>query len=257
MQRSGLVSVTFRDLPPEVVAGIAAAARLQTIEWGADVHVPPGDARHARVVRDLTEGLGMRVAAYGSYFRCRPGEPFEPVLRSAVALGAPLIRVWAGERGSSQAEPAYRAMVAAVSRQIAAMAAREQIAVAYEFHRGTLTDTPASAVALLGEAEGMATLWQPQPWCSVVQQLAGLHMVLPWLTNVHAFAWRRRDTRRLALARHQPLWRQVLLALATSGREHSLLLEFVADDDPWKLLDDALTLRRWLDPPLGAGASGP
>ncbi len=40
--RAGLCSVTFRALPPERIVALAAAAGLDVIEWGGDVHVPPG-----------------------------------------------------------------------------------------------------------------------------------------------------------------------------------------------------------------------
>ena len=49
------------------------------------------------------------VAAYGSYYRVGHPKtgPFEAVLASAAALGAPHIRVWPGSQGSDSADEAY------------------------------------------------------------------------------------------------------------------------------------------------------
>jgi 3-dehydroshikimate dehydratase len=82
----GLVSVTFRQLAPREIVQLAAAAGLRGIEWGGDIPA-------ARAVRQLTQDAEIRVLAYGSYFRFQPGVAFEPVLETAVALGAPLIRI--------------------------------------------------------------------------------------------------------------------------------------------------------------------
>ena len=59
----------------------------------------------AREVRGLTEAAGLTVAAYGSYYKAGHSEaaglPFPQVLDTALALGAPVIRVWAGPAGSA------------------------------------------------------------------------------------------------------------------------------------------------------------
>src|SRR6187549_164575 len=94
----GLVSVTFRQLPPREIVDLARRAELGGIEWGGDVHVPAGDAGRAREVRAMTEDAGLSIVAYGSYYRAGEEDEaaFAPVLDSACALGAPAIRIWAG-----------------------------------------------------------------------------------------------------------------------------------------------------------------
>src|SRR5699024_11543257 len=49
-----LCSVTFRERSVEEVIDVAQKAGLQGIEWGADVHVPPGNLRRAMKVYDKT-----------------------------------------------------------------------------------------------------------------------------------------------------------------------------------------------------------
>jgi sugar phosphate isomerase/epimerase len=246
MLTPGLVSVTFRQLAPREIVQLAVQAGLRGIEWGGDIHVPHGDLSAARTVRQISADAGLQVLAYGSYFRCLPDQLFEPVLETAVALGAPLIRVWAGNRSSATAGVAERAAIVAESRRIAQLAREAGVAVAYEFHANTLTDTTASTLDLLRAADGMRTLWQPPHAIGAEAQLDSLRAILPWLANVHAFTWRGAANQRMPLADGAALWRPALSILAGSGRDHAVLLEFVAGDDPRNLLRDATTLNGWL-----------
>ncbi len=246
MLTSGLVSITFRQLAPREIIELATTAGLRGIEWGGDIHVPAGDLQAARTVRQLTADAGLQVLAYGSYFRFQPNTAFEPVLETALALGAPLIRVWAGNRPSAQTDAAARSTIVAESRRIAQLASQAGVTVAYEFHANTLTDTTASALALLEAVEGMRTLWQPPHEIDLAAQLASLRAILPWLANVHAFTWRGAANQRLPLSEGAKLWQAALDILPNSGRDHAVLLEFVTNDDPRNLLRDAATLNAWL-----------
>jgi hypothetical protein len=231
--RPGLCSVTLRALSVEEVAAAAVTAGLEAIEWGADVHVPPGDIAAAERAR----ATGLAVASYGSYFRA--GDPlsgFDAVLTSARALGAPRIRIWAGRVGSAGASAAQRAAVAEGVRAAAELAG--DIEVALEFHGGTLTDEPASAAALLEAAGRARTYWQPPQGAPDDVALAGLRAVEPWLAALHVFSWWPRDERH-PLAERSGLW---LRALALAG-DVDALLEFVPGDDPAVLAREAATLR--------------
>lgn len=255
MLSTGLVSITFRQLTPAQIVDLVCEAALDGIEWGGDIHVPHGDLQRADVVRQLTQEAGLRVAAYGSYYRLGQSEidglQFERVLETAVYLDAPLIRVWADTRGSATADEAYRQLIAEESRHIAHLAGQAGIVVAYEFHGGTLTDTPESARTLLEEVAhpNVKTLWQPNGDDSIDQRRQGLLGVLQWLTNVHVFQWERRpdgSTGRLPLATGEAAWRRYFDAVATTERDHCALIEFVQDDEPEQFLQDAATLKRWL-----------
>jgi len=246
--RPGLVSVTFRHREPAEVVDVARRAGLEGIEWGGDLHVPPDDFAAARLAAALTADAGLRVACYGSYYRLgeRPADPALPaaVVRTAAALGAPLIRVWAGRVPSAQASEEYRQLVVADARALGGIAAGEGIELAFEYHRNTLTDTRASAAHLLSllDLPNVATLWQPEPTRDPTENLADLTDVLPRLRNVHVFSWTpQRD--RLPLAAQRPAWQQYLRTAATAPGERYALLEFVAGDDPAQLLEDAATLR--------------
>jgi len=249
MIHSGLVSITFRQLSPREIVGLVARAGLEGIEWGGDVHVPHGDLRRAREVRRMTQEAGLEIAAYGSYYRVEHEDPspFEPVLATAVELGAPAVRVWAGTRGSVEADAAYRAEVVALSCHIVDVAASAGVTVAYEFHAGTLTDTNRSARNLLEAVahDNVKSYWQPPRGSEVAYNLDGLDAVLPWLLHAHVFSWGAAGER-LPLADGEAGWMQYLRKIASSGRDHFAMLEFVQDDAPESFVRDAATLKQWL-----------
>jgi 3-dehydroshikimate dehydratase len=243
----GLCSITFRQLDAEEVLHVAAEAGLTTVEWGGDVHVPVGDTETARVVAARTADAGLRVASYGSYWRA--DEDFGPVLETAVALGAPRVRVWAGHEGSAAAtdrRPVVRALAGAVRRGTEA-----GVQIGTESHGGTLTDTTASTLLLLQEvdqlvgAQSLTTYWQPTVDALDDEALAELAVLLGRVSTVHAFSWGP-GTHRNRLASRAALWTRVVDVLTGSATDHDVLLEFIPGDDPLLLGDEAKTLRDWL-----------
>ncbi|MFC4855566.1 sugar phosphate isomerase/epimerase family protein [Actinophytocola glycyrrhizae] len=235
----GLVSVTFRQLSPAEIVSLVVDAGLEAIEWGGDVHVPAGDFRTARDVRARCADNGIAIEAYGSYYRA-DGD-FGPVLATALALGAPRIRVWAGTKGSA-GQP-DRAAVVEDLRAVAALAGGEGVEVAVEYHADTLTDTLDSALALFEEVPALKSYWQPPVGATVDDALAAVPALDP--VAVHVFSWTD-DGTRLPLAAREPLWRPVLAALPA---DRHALLEFVRADSPTTFLQDATTLHTWLKTP--------
>lgn len=249
MLRSGLVSVTFRNLPPREIVRLAAQAGLEAVEWGGDVHVPHGDLARAREVRTMTADAGVTISSYGSYYHVgeSPVEEFLPVLRTAQALGSPVIRVWAGKRGSAEADAGYRRCVIDACRAMSDIAADNGIDLCFEFHGHSLTDTAESARRLLEEIgrDNVKTYWQPPVGLTPEECLTGLEAVLPWVTNVHAYHWGSRYER-MTLAEGAAEWSRYLKKISSTGRSHFILLEFVRDDDPAVFLREAATLKELL-----------
>ncbi len=245
--KTGLVSVTFRQLSPEKIVGLCVKTSLQTIEWGGDIHVPPGDAAVASSVGEMTRASGLSIAAYGSYYRlaATDGPAFGDVLASAVALGAPAIRVWPGKLGSADTDRAGRRAVADDALRCADLAGAKGIALCYEFHDGTLTDTTESAVELLAETGHpfIRTLWQPPHGKTLEECVASLRALMSRLHHIHAFHWWPDPAHRCALADGRPRWERYVAELKSSSKDADLLLEFVRDNEPSSLAEDAQTLR--------------
>ncbi|NOY83086.1 MAG: sugar phosphate isomerase/epimerase [Kiritimatiellaeota bacterium] len=248
MLRPGLVSITFRKLSPETIVQLAAGAGLEGIEWGGDVHVPHGDTARAREVRALTEAAGLRVSSYGSYYRVGATREFTfpAVQRTALALGAPLIRIWAGDRGSDRADAPYWSAVVRDARALCTEAAQAGIGVAFEFHRNTLTDSTAAALELIRRIEhpNARLYWQPPAGMAEDALLESLEAVLPVLANLHVFHWNGSGNR-LPLSEGRERWRSLFARVedAPKRQERWALLEFVKDDAPAALAEDALALR--------------
>ena len=117
MLTPGLVTVTFRRFTREEICRTAAKAGLPLLEWGGDIHVPHGDPAAAREAVALTGAYGLRADTYGSYYRCPPGEDAAPVVRRAEELGVRNVRVWAGTKGSREADAGDRKTTADTLRR--------------------------------------------------------------------------------------------------------------------------------------------
>lgn len=241
----GLVSVTFRELNPEQIVELVQQSKLEAIEWGGDIHVPHGETATAESVRRLTHEAGLHVASYGSYYRVGHNEPvpFEDVAATAVALGAPIVRVWAGKQASSASDEAYWRTVIEDSRRIARVAAAHKLIVAYEYHAGTLTDTCAGTLRLIRDTNepNLLTHWQPVSGRSRAQNLEELLSLLPFLCHMHCFHWV--DGQRRLLSEGIEDWTVYLEAALKSRLDHGVLLEFVIDNQPDNYLADAQALR--------------
>jgi sugar phosphate isomerase/epimerase len=246
----GLCSVTMRQLSVEEVARLAAEAGLRAIEWGGDVHVPPGDDAAVRRAVTATEVAGLECASYGSYLLADGDvdeETARRVLDTAVALGAPNVRVWT-PFGIDPGSPRASEVVDALTT-IAALAAARDLRIGIEHHAHTLTATVGSTLDLLAAvgAPNVSGYWQPPYWLPVREPAADAADVASLgdhLSHLHVYEWAGAEDRR-PLAEGDARWRAVLGAL--DDRPRVAFLEFVAGDDPRALLADARTLHTWLE----------
>ncbi|MEC2158339.1 sugar phosphate isomerase/epimerase family protein [Virgibacillus halodenitrificans] len=245
MFKLGLCSVTFRDSSVEEVIDISKKAGISGIEWGGDVHVPPLSDRAKEVAR-LTEQAGLEVVSYGSYYRLGHGEnnQFEEILQTAIQLKAPGIRVWAGKKGSEQADEKYRKKVAEDARRIAELAKEADIRIHLEYHGKTLTDTAESAADLLKmiNHESVFLYWQPAVSLPVENRLKNIEKIRQWLSNIHVFHWH--GTEKLPFENGMEEWKKYLNKLEPEADEtRYLLMEFVKDGKPTQFFDDVQALK--------------
>ncbi len=246
MIKTGLVSVTFRKLVPKDLISLVRQVGLQGIEWGGDLHVPPGDTLKAREVYRMTADQGITVAAYGSYYRIGCSEngidDFKKTLDSAIALKAPTIRVWAGNKGSKEADGAWWDRIVSESRNIADLAAEAGISISYEYHHNTLTDSNQAAVRLLESVNhpNVYTYWQPLSESDFDSRAEGLVKIKPKLTNLHVF--HRSSDSRTPLKLGSGDWARYFQTVCDE-KIHYALIEFVLDDSEAQFQQDAETLK--------------
>lgn len=246
MLTAGLVSISFRRKTPGQIVSLCERAGLRAVEWGGDVHVPAGDERRAREVLALSRSAGLTVCSYGSYYRL--DQPIDGLLRaldSASALGAPVMRVWAGSKGSQELDEDGRsALIEQLERAEEAAKARG-VSLALEYHPGTLTDSRDSVRRLLAEIAPLACglYWQPRWDWSGEERLASLQDVRGRLSHLHVFSWTA-SGERLPLQAGEAMWRQVFSGLSGT---RCALLEFVRADSDEQLLEDAACLTRMLE----------
>lgn len=249
--QSGLVSVTFRALSVERVVELASANGLRGIEWGGDVHAPHGDIARAREVGRMTREAGVAVACYGSYYRVAASEAegltWESVVETAEAMGSPCIRVWAGKRGSNDADENQWDAVVEDSLRIADLAEKAGIKVAYEYHGGTLTDSIDSTARLLDRAkhDNLYCLWQPINGATAEANLPGIEMLGARLHHAHVFHWWPTSKDRHALSAGRDRWVKYIEALRKTPCKWGLL-EFVSGDAESALVEDARMLKEML-----------
>ncbi len=262
--RPGLCSITFRQLSADEVVDLAAAAGLDGIEWGSDLHVPVGDATVAEAVADRCRAAGLACPSYGSYVQAgqTPRDEVERVADTAATLGVDNVRIWTPYGTGPDAPDAERAaVVAGVAEAVAVIDARG-LTTSLEYHVGTLTETAASALAVLAEVDhpGLFTYWQPLVSLDDAGAVAELVRVAGRLSHLHVYRWGTGFTDRYPLADGASLWKPALAAVpdggawTDAGRDRWAFLEYVRDDDPGQLAADAATLRTWLD--AGRGDDG-
>lgn len=250
MFNTGLTSITLRQLSVDEVINVAKQAKLDGIEWGSDLHVPEGDFALAADVRQRTEAAGLTVCSYGSYYRCdNEAGDFVPFLNTAIALGANVVRVWAGRKDSDVANSEYRNEVASALKAAVELATANDVTVALEYHGNTLTDTQASAHQLLEEvgAPQLKLYWQPRTGGEFENDLIELNAALPHLSHIHAFHWGKGGWKdRLPFADGKTSWLNFLTIAQEAKGDRFVIFEFTRNDAPENLLEDAKALHEIL-----------
>lgn len=247
MRTIGLCSVTFRGKSVEEVIALSIKNGLDCIEWGGDIHVPHGDIEVATRVGKATRKSGLRCDSYGSYFRCDSLENFKPVSVAAQALGASVIRVWAGEKDSEKfSGEEFEKLVKTVS-SCADYCAQLGQKIAFEYHYGTYCNHPEAVKKLLDAVhkENVGTYWQPAYWLGdisdserIEKNLAAIELLKERLVNVHVYNWRGFD--RFPLSAGSDEWKLYLERLPLHA---DCLLEFVKDDEVENFEEDSKTLK--------------
>ncbi len=247
---TGLVSISFRRYSVDEIIAACREVGLSHIEWGSDVHVPAGNAAIADEVARKTREAGLACTTYGSYFRLGQHTPaeFAPYIDSAKRLGARVIRVWGGTKGSADMTAEERAALISDARAIADMAQEAGLIVAPECHGGTVTDHIDSAMDFYSAVDhpALRAYWQPNQGMSEEYNLDAARRYAPLTETVHVFHWSA--SARYPLCEGTDIWKQYIEIFRSEAetRDIDLLLEFMHDDRLETLAETAKTLNEWL-----------
>lgn len=241
----GFTTVTFRKKSRREVCEIAAENNIKYLEWGGDIHLPPDDMNARNEAVSLQREYGLSCASYGSYYRLGMNdfELWEKIVGTARAVGADIIRIWAGSKSSAKTTDDELMKMVEETRKLADAA--EGLTVAFEFHKNTYNDCGKCTADFLKAVgrENVKTYWQPM---SAGADLENLAEVMPYLVTVHIFQWDRIG-KRYSLKKGERIWREYLAAVRASEREVNFIMEFVKRDSPRQFKRDAKTLFGILD----------
>jgi len=254
--KTGLCSITFRQLSVREIIKLVQKASLDGIEWGGDIHVPHGNFKKANEVAANCRDTGIEISSYGSYYRSGTKDTlsFRAVAETAKALGAPMIRIWAGGLGSDNAGDADRKKVIDDLMKCAEIASELKMPIGLEKHGGTLTDTMDSTALLMRELTGtnIRFYWQPAVGAEPKSLLPELKMMLPRLANFHVFYWEMAEKlQRRPLADGIDIWNMFFECVGKINSTHWALMEFVANNCPQQFLKDAVILAKLASPMRG------
>ncbi|MCI8386852.1 MAG: sugar phosphate isomerase/epimerase [Clostridiales bacterium] len=247
MFKTGIVSVTFRQKSISEIIALSRESGLDAIEIGSDVHAPKENISLCADIAAEANKNNIEIVSYGSYYKlgqyADAAAEFSAYISAAKALGTKNIRIWAGVKNSEDVPEAEREKLTNEAIHCAELAADADMTMSFEYHGGTLTNTCESALRLMREIDrpNVHLYWQPNQNKDVEFNVTALKQVLPYVSNVHVFAWdaRRGQCIRYPLADHADAWKRYLDILASDGRDRAMLLEFVKGDSTEQFIADA------------------
>lgn len=244
---SGLLSVSFRALTPQKIIELAVENKLESIEWGSDIHLPPNQMDKVLEIQKMMCDKNLITSSYGSYYRF--GEEnaveFERYLEVAKVMKAPTIRVWAGSKASNIVTQIEKNQLYEHAVKGCELAKKYDMTVTFEFHSNTLTDSLESLFELKNAINSpvFRSGWQPSIGKTTEQRVEELRAVLPFLGTVHVFHWHP-EFERLSLEEGESSWLKYFAILKSTKLTYPVSLEFLKDDSIEQLKFDACTLKK-------------
>ena len=227
--KTGLVSVSFRRESPEQILKSMRGCGLSYIEWGSDIHAPKDEPATLRQLASLQRKYHITCSSYGTYFRIgvTPAEELETYISAAKILGADVLRLWCGDKGSQEYTDAEKETLFATCRALAEIAEKYDVTLCLECHNNTFTDRAEAALSLMQAVSSphFKMYWQPNQYRSLQENMAYANAIAPYTVNIHVFNWE--GDGRYPLQEAAENWRKYLSCF---DRRQILLLEFMPDD---------------------------
>ncbi|MCJ8329131.1 MAG: hypothetical protein HRT89_21700 [Lentisphaeria bacterium] len=237
--KTGLCSITFRDLSVNEIIKLVADAQLDVIEWGGDIHVPQGNIKLAEETARLTREAGLTVSSYGSYERLTDDE-FSPdqLLDTVDALDCKQLRIWGGRQGSATINSDDYNLLVDLCQVLTRAAQERGIEVSLEFHGNTVADTAKSCLDFIADVgqENLKCYYQQTINEMDALNLGILQSMKAHVSNFHCFYYE--NDIQVELIHGMEFWQKALEIY----QPETILIEFVKDGEPQQFLDDATSL---------------
>ena len=243
MFKTGLVSISFRSLTPEQIVDYMLEAGLRYVEWGSDVHAQKDDHEALQRIATLQQEKGIICSSYGTYFHLGqdPLSELPEYIAAAKILGTNILRLWCGNKKSTDYTPEEKAVFFEECRAAACIAEENGVIFCMECHNNTYTQLLEGALELLEAVDSpfFRMYWQPNQFNSIAENIDYAHRIAEYTVHIHAFKWI--GSNKYPLAEGAADWTEYLKAFKG---EHALLLEFMPDDKPESLKQEAATLNQ-------------
>lgn len=241
MFKTGVVSVSFRQLSVDEVISHTKEAGLSAIEWGSDVHAPYTDIERINYIAKAQKEAGLYCSSYGTYFKLgeHPVEELYGYIEAAKILGTNILRLWCGKKNYADMTAEEREFIISESKKAAKIAEEKGAVLCMECHNKSFTNKLDGALDLMKSVNSPAfrMFWQPSSRLSYEENVEYAKEIAPYTYNVHVFY--SKDGVARPLAEGVSDWREYLSYL--DGNQH-LLLEFMPDRRVESLATEAKTL---------------
>jgi sugar phosphate isomerase/epimerase len=194
--KPGIATIALRKYDIFSAISIAAKAGFQGIEiWGKPPHTPqPVDWEYEKAIARNVEENCLQVSMFGSYVNTADDEWKDKAkqnIRICKILGAPIMRIWAGNIEPKDADGAYWSETIFRLKELCKMGEDAGIKMGVEMHGGTLTATIAGCERLLQEVNHPNLKFNLQfTDFTPTEFFPALPIFGPHIVNIHAQNWR-------------------------------------------------------------------
>ena len=245
MLKSGVCSVSFRELSAEDVIRITKEAGLSAIEWGSDVHAPADDTERLRSIAKMQKEAGLECSSYGTYFRLGTDscDELPKYIEAAKILGTDVLRLWCGKKNFDDMSDEEKDFIISESKKAAAIAERGGVTLCMECHRNTFTNSIEGALTLMESVNSPAfrMYWQPSTTAEHSVNIEYAKKISQYTVNLHVFYYEDRVAR--PFGEGIQVWKEYL---GCFSQDMYLLLEFMPDKNPASLGREAASLIKLL-----------
>lgn len=248
MLKTGLCSVTFRNLSPEEVIHLVATSGLEAIEWGTDVHLTlQKSATYIQSIKEKCRYYGIETPSLGTYYQLNDSslDYFKSCIQIADRIDAHQIRIWGGNKSPRNITPSDWKQYVQETQMLCDLAQEHNKSVHLELHEKTVTEDKITAIQFFEEVSrsNLYCYWQPLWIKSQAANVSALKQLSGYISNIHVFQWDKYQ--RYPLEQGYSTWLNYFHILVPSTNTPTYAyLEFVNRDDVNQFYEDAEVLKK-------------